>query len=722
MRQILIGATSRQPLEILRAHLASLVRLRLAHASLALCFIDDNDSADSSALLRDFVGDRGQVLPAEGPRPTYDCSGETHGWSHALMARVARAKDRLLDAARAADVDYVLLVDSDLVLHPRTLEYLLAAQKDIVSEVYWTRWRPGDPELPQVWVTDQYTLYRSRRGETLTAPEMAARQQAFLDELRVSGVYPVGGLGGCTLISRRALQAGVSFADVPNVSLWGEDRHFCIRAAALGLGLFVDTHVPALHLYRDADLARLPGFLAAGEGPARQRITVSMIVRNEADRHLRRVLEHAATYADRFVIIDDASTDDTVRVCREAVGDVPLTLLRLEAPMFAGNEALARQRQWAATVATDPDWILVLDADERLEDRATVELPRLVQQDGVDVFVFRLFDLWDEDHYREDALWQAHTVYMPALVRYRPDVDATWGDKAVHARRLPTSFVQRRGRRSDLRIQHLGWSRAADRAAKYAHYQALDPDGRHGWPEQYASILDPEPRLVRWDSPPEPGPRVDDERLASRFVRVGDARMHEVVFPLPAVWWSRPYEYAFAAALAAPEHTVLDAGAGVCHPFKLELARRCREVHVIDLDRRILVPAAIVRDVAAECGEEAAARIPSGLVERVHAQCGSIADLPYPARIFDRVFCLSVLEHLDAARARAALMEMRRVLRPGGLLVLTVDWPDVDLSWLVDATRAVGLGFAGAVSLDVPPDGLESGGVRCFRGVLRVQR
>ena len=31
--------------------------------------------------------------------------------------------------------------------------------------------------------------------------------------------------------------------------MFGEDRHFCIRAAALGLSLYVDTHYPAYHIY-----------------------------------------------------------------------------------------------------------------------------------------------------------------------------------------------------------------------------------------------------------------------------------------------------------------------------------------------------------------------------------------------------------------------------------------------------------------------------------------
>lgn len=48
-------------------------------------------------------------------------------------------------------------------------------------------------------------------------------------------------------------------------------------------------------------------------------------------------------------------------------------------------------------------------------------------------------------------------------------------------------------------------------------------------------------------------------------------------------------------------------------------------------------------------------------------------DLSWPDNYFDRVFCLSVIEHLSAWAAEAGVKEMKRVLRPGGLLVISVD-------------------------------------------------
>ncbi|MEU6410854.1 methyltransferase domain-containing protein [Microbispora sp. NPDC046933] len=51
------------------------------------------------------------------------------------------------------------------------------------------------------------------------------------------------------------------------------------------------------------------------------------------------------------------------------------------------------------------------------------------------------------------------------------------------------------------------------------------------------------------------------------------------------------------------------------------------------------------------------------------------APYPFPDETFDAVLCALVAEHLD--RPLDALREMRRVLRPGGRLVLSVFHPDM---------------------------------------------
>jgi hypothetical protein len=114
--------------------------------------------------------------------------------------------------------------------------------------------------MPQVWLTEHYTMSLVGDDETISDAEKNRRANEFLHKLTVPGVYEVGGLGACTLISRLALLKGVNFNKIKNVTFWGEDRHFCIRAAALGIDLWVDTHYPAYHIYRETHLDGVPEF------------------------------------------------------------------------------------------------------------------------------------------------------------------------------------------------------------------------------------------------------------------------------------------------------------------------------------------------------------------------------------------------------------------------------------------------------------------------------
>jgi hypothetical protein len=123
----------------------------------------------------------------------------------------------------------VLLVDSSLVLPPPLASHLVSLGLDIVSEVFWSAWQEGAAPLPSVWVSDQYNFFAPELARA-SANEQSAAAHEFVTRLRDPGTYPVGGLGGCTLISRAALDAGVSFA------------------------LWADTHFAPLHLYRETDL------------------------------------------------------------------------------------------------------------------------------------------------------------------------------------------------------------------------------------------------------------------------------------------------------------------------------------------------------------------------------------------------------------------------------------------------------------------------------------
>lgn len=494
--KVVIGSPVKQKHAILEQFLHSLENLDYEGLTVEYMFIDDNEGCN---LLYDFAGKHANALIVKGDNPIeYHCDEETHCWQENLIWKVAAYKDRIIAHALKTGADYLFLVDSDLYLYPQTIKHLIGLKKDIVSEVFWTKWAPQLEPLPQVWVGDQYRLYPVERGVLYNEAEQAVESQKFINMLKSPGVYRVGGLGACTLISRSALEQGVNFKEIYNLSLIGEDRHFCVRAAALGLELYADTRYPPFHIYRESELVNLAEYKERLIRNSQQpKLTVGMLVRNESGRYLERVLAHIAQFADEVVILDDGSTDNTVAICREKLVNTTHFIKENNKCGF-NNEVELRKTLWELAASSNPDWIMILDADEIFEPKAARMIRELITDDSADVVCFRLYDMWSDSRYREDGYWIAHKVYRPFLVRYRPDVNYEWQEQPLHCGRFPINIFALPEKQSELRLRHFGWARPEDRVAKYFRYKQLDPKAKYGIQEQYLSILDPKPNLLEW--------------------------------------------------------------------------------------------------------------------------------------------------------------------------------------------------------------------------------
>lgn len=137
------------------------------------------------------------------------------------------------------------------------------------------------------------------------------------------------------------------------------------------------------------------------------KLTLSMVVRNEENRFLKEVLSSAKEYIDNAIFIDDASTDNTIKIIEDTLKDIPYKIIKNEKSKFS-NEVELRSQQWNETIYTKPDMT------------------------------------------------------------------------------------------TNLRLKHYGWSREEDRIEKYNRYMELDPNGEFGNLEQYKSILDENPNLIKW--------------------------------------------------------------------------------------------------------------------------------------------------------------------------------------------------------------------------------
>lgn len=636
-KRILIGGPIHQEPSILKEFLSSVTDLEEGDMAFDYFFVDDNLNNESSVLLQQFSEKHKNTTILKSQ--SIDCyikDDNTHNWTDKLIWKVAAFKNQIIQNALENGYDYLFLVDSDLLLHSKVIKRLISAEKDIISCIFWTKWNKESDILPQVWMSDSYNQFYRDRNEKLTQDEIIRRHKQFLNTMDTPGVYEVGGLGACTLISKNALVKGVNFNEIKNISFIGEDRHFCVRAASLGISLWVDTYYPAYHIYRMEDLGeildyRIKNYLIDGspekyrialnikegieklktyncslpldngfnkyfvretvnsriiqhrerditagitsnkskvmdlkfitfdeesghadvsiivkdsgykdsistyseriyrvkvkrdlEGqwliseleymsdeklfscpliriakPSGNRLTLSMVVKNEADRYLKEVLMSLREYIDEAVIIDDGSTDGSGELCQELLAGIPLKLIRNSDSKFS-NEVELRKQQWIETVKINPDWILNLDGDEIFEKNFTKGVRNLINQHDIDVYAFRLFDFWDNNHYREDMYWYAHMVYRPFLLRYQPNFNYTWRETRQHCGRFPNNILELPAKNAEYRLKHLGWARKEDRLSKYDRYMKLDPESKFGWKEQYESILDESPNLLEW--------------------------------------------------------------------------------------------------------------------------------------------------------------------------------------------------------------------------------
>ena len=228
-------------------------------------------------------------------------------------------------------------------------------------------------------------------------------------------------------------------------------------------------------------------------------------------------------------------------------------------------------------------------------------------------------------------------------------------------------------------------------------------------------------------------------KFRSRFFTEADFNKDTIVFKLLPSWWSRPYEYAWAGTFVEKDDVVLDAACGIEHPFKFYLLDHCREVYACDYDDSILSSKDILNAVKDTFGEEASRELPSKYLNNIHYSKASLTSLPYKDKMFDKIYCISVLEHLKdyfnkyplIARMNfmkiflkndiyTALKEFERTLKDNGLIIMTFDYPDINLSYLKKAVAELGLSFAGNISLDMPDNALYSAdlNLHCFRAVI----
>jgi glycosyltransferase involved in cell wall biosynthesis len=193
-------------------------------------------------------------------------------------------------------------------------------------------------------------------------------------------------------------------------------------------------------------------------------------VRNESEI-IQDTLDHYAQWCDKIWVYDDASTDNTVEICKAH----PVVAWVIEGKKLDPDRQRAeqrnRQRVLKAAQGADPDWVIYFDADER------IEMPEFdwEKYDGVKM---KLFDFYiteeDVDKRYDERRWMG-PEYREILMMFKNNPALRYQHRDQREMVLRGGRVLKAGY-----VKHYGKAISVEEWEKTCDYYAE-------WPEPYAT-------------------------------------------------------------------------------------------------------------------------------------------------------------------------------------------------------------------------------------------
>jgi len=228
---------------------------------------------------------------------------------------------------------------------------------------------------------------------------------------------------------------------------------------------------------------------------------VCLLPARNCEADLEGYFSSVAQFADGVVALDDGSTDRT----GDALAAQPLVRRLLRNPRrdtYSGwDHAANLNKLHAAAADLDPDWILSLDADERIDADDAVALRRIVEREGRPdhVYLVRNFRMVGRENLYDRCEYWGARLYAYESGQQLPA-------QGLHVPPVPTSIPHERWIKTTIRVKHLAGLTAAARRARFEKYREADP--QREFQPSYAHLLDAPAPVRRWRPRPRALPAI----------------------------------------------------------------------------------------------------------------------------------------------------------------------------------------------------------------------
>lgn len=192
---------------------------------------------------------------------------------------------------------------------------------------------------------------------------------------------------------------------------------------------------------------------------------------NEAqDGNLERCLTNMSKFCDDIVVLDDASTDNSVEIIKKFTSHIIYNTVNQKRM----NETSNRQKLVDYSISLDCDWMVWLDGDEIFDRSGEEHAIRDLMKFDVEGYSFLEYQLWKSlDKYRVDELWAK--LWMPRMWRNK-EIMTIEQISGLHQNQWPVNLHQ--VIKSDIKCIHFGFSSEEKINQQYEIYKSLGQTGQ----------------------------------------------------------------------------------------------------------------------------------------------------------------------------------------------------------------------------------------------------